>query len=118
MKSQNHNPASDQQRVTVHQSRGVTLLFMGQQFDTREALARAFPAFAGDDAVRAIRAGCETVMEVERFCWERRNASYRRSVDGAKKSGYGSLNPRKRVERLRTKNVRGGKTSRKPRKSA
>lgn len=94
------------------------LKFMGQQFADVPALKREFPAFASDDAVRAIRAGCETVMEVERFCWERRNAAYRRSVDGAKESGYGSLNPRKRVERLRTKNVRGGKTSRKPRKSA
>lgn len=89
----------------------MTLKFMGQQFADVAALKREFPAFASDDAVRAIRAGCETVMEVERFCWERRNAAYRRSVDGAKKSGYGRINKRDDEKRKREAAKRGGKST-------
>lgn len=48
------------------------ITFMGQQFDTREALARAFPGYGGDEAIRAIRAGCTTVMEVELWSYRRR----------------------------------------------
>lgn len=51
----------------------TTLKFMGEEFEDVLALRKAYPAFAGDDAIRAIRAGCQTVMEVETFCWRHRN---------------------------------------------
>lgn len=50
-----------------------SMRFMDQEFEDVAALRKAYPAFAGDDAVRAIRAGCQTVMEVEDFCWRHRN---------------------------------------------
>ncbi len=48
--------------------------FMGHDFENREQLVKAFPAFRGDDAWRAIsRGGATTPMEVEVFCWKYRN---------------------------------------------
>lgn len=52
------------------------LVFMGQQFADAAALRQAFPAFSGDDALRAIRNGKTTPMEVEVFCWEQKNQGY------------------------------------------
>lgn len=52
------------------------LVFMGQEFVDVAALRREFPAFCGDDAVRAIRAGATTPLEVEISCWRHRNAGY------------------------------------------
>lgn len=51
----------------------MTLKFMGQEFATLDALQRTFPAYAGVDAVRAIRAGATTPMEVETASWRDRN---------------------------------------------
>lgn len=50
----------------------VQVRFMGQEFTSKEALAKEFPAFAGEDAWRTLKAGCTTVMEVEQFCYQRR----------------------------------------------
>jgi hypothetical protein len=50
----------------------MTLKFMGQEFDTQDALMKAFPAFGGADALRAIRAGATTPMEVEVLSWKTR----------------------------------------------
>jgi hypothetical protein len=61
-----------------------TLKFMGEEFEDVAALRRAYPAFAGDDAVRAIRAGCQTVMEVEAFCWKHRNGWMAKVRSGAR----------------------------------
>lgn len=46
--------------------------FMGQTFTSRSSLSEAFPAFNGDDAVRALLDGCTTVMEVEAHSYLRR----------------------------------------------
>ena len=61
-----------------------TLKFMGEEFEDVLALRKAYPAFAGDDAIRAIRAGCKTVMEVETFCWKYRNGWMAKGRSGAR----------------------------------
>ncbi len=60
------------------------LQFMDQEFDDVAALRKVYPAFAGDDAIRAIRAGCKTVMEVETFCWKYRNGWMAKVRSGAR----------------------------------
>lgn len=69
--------------------------FMGQEFENREQLVKAFPAFRGDDAWRAIKAGATTPMEVEVHSWRHRNKGRLRMLttvrDNAKKSGLGGL---------------------------
>jgi hypothetical protein len=62
--------------------------FMGHHFDTREQLARVFPAFAGDDAIRAMRAGATTPLEVEQFCWRHRNQAYIKARAAAQRSAF------------------------------
>jgi len=64
----------------------MTLKFLGQEFATVEALKAVYPAFAGDDAVRAIRGGCTTPLEVERYCWQHKEAGIRRSRAAARKN--------------------------------
>lgn len=54
----------------------MTLKFMGQEFDTKDALMKAFPAFSGVDAIRAIRAGATTPMEVEIASWKLRRCGW------------------------------------------
>lgn len=71
------------------------IIFMGQQFDTREALARAFPGFAGDEALRAIRAGCTTVMEVELWSYRRRGRRGTRAAAEQPKVARNSVRRRK-----------------------
>ena len=61
-----------------------TLKFMGEEFEDVLAPRKAYPAFAGDDAIRAIRAGCKTVMEVETFCWKYRNGWMAKVRSGAR----------------------------------
>ena len=62
----------------------TTLKFMGEEFEDVLALRKAYPAFAGDDAIRAIKAGCKTVMEVETFCWRHRNGWMAKVRSGAR----------------------------------
>lgn len=67
---------------------GEPLRFMGQEFATVTDLRAAYPAFAGDDAVRAMRAGCSTVQEVETFCWKFRNRAHLKNVQAAQRSRF------------------------------
>ena len=87
------------------------LRFMGGEYENREQLARFWPAFAGDDSIRAIRDGCTTVMEVERYCWKRKNAAYLKSKAAAQRSQYGAMHalPKKRG---RGKSIQIGKGAR------
>lgn len=62
----------------------TTLKFMGEEFENVERLTKAYPAFAGADALRAIRAGCTTVMEVETYCWRHKQGWMKRVRAGAK----------------------------------
>ena len=43
----------------------MTLKFMGETFESVEHLRRFYPAFCGNDAIRAIKAGAKTPTEVE-----------------------------------------------------
>lgn len=58
----------------------MKLKFLGQEFATVDALKAVYPAFASDDAARAIRHGCETPLEVERYCWRRKNEGMARTL--------------------------------------
>lgn len=87
----------------------MTLKFLGREFATVDALKGAYPAFATDDAVRAIRHGCETPLEVERFCWKRKNEGMARTLKAV----------RARTQVLNEKAARARKRgTRKPRKAA
>ena len=44
--------------------RETPLRFMGFEFPSATALREEFPAFGGDAALRAIRAGCDTPLAV------------------------------------------------------
>lgn len=55
-----------------NQPKGGPLVFMGETFADRNALGRIYPAYTGDDAVRAIENGATTPHEVEVFCFARR----------------------------------------------
>ncbi len=55
-----------------NQPKGGPLEFMGETFADRNALGRLYPAYTGDDAVRAIQNGAKTPHEVEVFCFARR----------------------------------------------
>lgn len=73
----------------------MTLRFMGQAFGTIDELRKVFPAFAGQDAVRAICAGASTPLEVEAHSWRQRNKGRLRTLvtvrANAKKSGLAAL---------------------------
>ena len=64
------------------------LHFMGQVFPTLGHLRAAYPAFGTDDAVRAIRAGCDTPLAVEQFCWMRNTITHNKAVANARASQY------------------------------
>lgn len=68
----------------------MTIEFMGQQFQSVYEVGKEFPAFTGDDARRAIRNGCKTVMEVEKFCFRFRNRAFEKMRAAAQRSQYGS----------------------------
>lgn len=62
--------------------------FMGIDFPTLIEFQRQFPAYASEDAVRAIRSGCQTVMEVENYLWRRKNRQYIQQRDAARNSKF------------------------------
>lgn len=103
--------ARDRERVTARCMHGDVLRFMGLEFEGVSALRAAYPAFAGDDAVRAIRAGCETVETVETYCWKRRNSAYLRSKQAAQRSQYGAMHALGPKDRKRAAAKRGGKAT-------
>lgn len=78
----------DRERTNNRLHAKGALRFMDQDFATVEDLRRAYPAFAGDDAIRAMRAGCTTPMEVEKFCWRRKNEGYVKARAAAQRSQY------------------------------
>lgn len=65
----------------------MTLKFLNQEFENREQLARAYPAYAGDDAIRAIKDGATTPMEVEKYCHQRSGAFRQKQLDAARANG-------------------------------
>ena len=62
--------------------------FMGQDFADVAALRREYPAFSSEGCVRAIRAGCDTPLAVEQFCWMRNTITHNKAVANARASQY------------------------------
>lgn len=62
----------------------MTLKFLGQEFETVDALRAVYPAFSGQGPVRAIRAGADTPLAVEQYCWKRNSESMARSMKGVR----------------------------------
>lgn len=58
----------------------MTIKFLGQEFPNAGTFRAAFPAYSGDDAVRAVQAGCQTPLEVEQYCWKRRGEGMSRTL--------------------------------------
>lgn len=83
----------------------MVMRFMGQEFANREELKRAFPAFAGDDAVRAIRAGAQTPMEVEVKCLEFRKGARQRALAAARSNARIVNDACKRARERKAKKV-------------
>lgn len=63
---------------------------MGQDFPTIAALRRAYPLFAGEREVRAIRLGHDTVQSVETYCSGEAAKSYRQAVAAARSGPFGA----------------------------
>ena len=83
--------AHDRERQVARAQHTGALQFMGQEYATISDLRRDYPAFGSDDAIRAIRAGCETIDAVETYCWQRRNAGYLKAKAAAQRSQYGAM---------------------------
>ena len=73
--------------MTTHR-KDAPLHFMGEDFASVTALRGKYPAFASDDAVRAIFAGCDTPTAVEVFCWMRNTITHNKAVANARASQY------------------------------
>jgi hypothetical protein len=56
----------------------MTMHFMGETFESVEHLRRFYPAFCGNDAIRAIKAGATTPTEVEAHVY-RNSAAFRKA---------------------------------------
>jgi len=99
----------DRERVGARVLHGDTLRFMGNEYVNIADLRKDYPAFAADDAIRAIRAGCETVTAVETYCWKRRNAGYLKAKAAAQRSQYGAMHALgKKKDGKRASAKRGG----------
>ena len=68
--------------------RETPLRFMGFEFPSATALREEFPAFGGEGPLRAIRAGCDTPLAVEQFCWMRNTITHNKAVANARASQY------------------------------
>lgn len=75
-------------RTAARANKAGALRFMGQEFATPWELRTAFPAYASDDCLRAIRAGCDTPLAVEQFCWMRNTITHNKAVANARASQY------------------------------
>ena len=73
--------------MTTHR-KDAPLHFMGQDFADVAALRSEYPAFASEGCVRAIRAGCDTPLAVEQFCWMRNTITHNKAVANARASQY------------------------------
>lgn len=62
------------------------VVFQGRTYTSRGDLAADFPAFSGEDVVRALIDGCTTVLEVEAHAFRRRQIAYRAARDAARRT--------------------------------
>lgn len=56
----------------------MTMHFMGETFESVEHLRRFYPAYCGNDAIRAIKAGATTPTEVEAHVY-RHSAAFKKA---------------------------------------
>lgn len=86
----------------------MTLQFMGETFEAVEQLRKVYPAFCGNDAVRAIRAGAMTPHEVEVYVYQHSAAYRQRKLAAARQNGQKMprlIDPAKKAQQRR---ARGG----------
>lgn len=90
-------------------------IFMGGEFSSQEELRRTFPAYATDDAWRAIQNGAKTPHEVEVFCFKRRQKG---AVASRKAARENKSMQAPAAAKAQARRARGGKATAKRRKAA
>jgi hypothetical protein len=86
----------------------MSLNFMGETFEAVEQLRKVYPAFCGNDAIRAIRAGAATPHEVEVYVYQHSAAYRQRKLAAARQNGQRMprlIDPEKKAQQRR---ARGG----------
>lgn len=71
----------------------MSLTFMGETFDSVEHLRRFYPAYCGNDAIRAIKAGATTPTEVEAHVYRNSAAFKRAQLAAARANGKKLVQP-------------------------
>ena len=71
----------------------MTMHFMGETFDSVEHLRRFYPAFCGNDAIRAIKAGATTPTEVEAHVYRHSAAFKKAQLAQARANGKKLVQP-------------------------
>ena len=89
--------------------------FMGAEFSSQEELRRTFPAYATDDAWRAIQNGAKTPHEVEVFCFRRRQKGAAASRTAAREN---KAMQAPAAAKAQARRARGGKATAKRRRAA
>ena len=94
----------------------MSLHFMGETFDGVEHLRRFYPAYCGNDAIRAIQAGAQSPHQVELHVY-RNSAAFKRAQLAAARANGKKMQPvvstAKRVQKQRKAgSAKGGATMR------
>ena len=94
----------------------MTMHFMGETFEGVEQLRRFYPAYCGNDAIRAIRAGAKTPHDVEMYVYTH-SAAYKRKQLAAARANGKKMQPvvstKKRIQKQRVAgSAKGGATMR------
>lgn len=71
----------------------MTMHFMGETFESVEHLRRFYPAFCGNDAIRAIKAGATTPTEVEAHVYRNSAAFKKAQLAAARANGKKLVQP-------------------------
>lgn len=86
----------------------MTLQFMGETFEAVEQLRKAYPAFCGNDAIRAIRAGATTPHEVEVYVYQHSLAYRQKKLAAARQNGQKMPRLIDAAKKAQQRRVRGG----------
>lgn len=95
----------------------MTMHFMGETFESVEHLRRFYPAYCGNDAIRAIKAGASTPTEVETHVYRNSAAFKRAQLAQARANGKKLVQPtvskaEKAKRQRRAGSAKGGATMR------
>ena len=71
----------------------MSLQFMGETFDGVEHLRRFYPAYCGNDAIRAIQAGAQSPHQVEMHVYRNSAAFKRKQLEAARANGKKLVQP-------------------------